>query len=262
MATNKFFSSARFFKMLKNDIMLNYKTYVYYLAGMAGGIFIWLVLGMTNNIVEYDIYRYGEIIGICLLAGGIFVGMSFPDLSTSKGAGMYLLLPASTFEKYLVQIFIRFIFFIPAAMLVFWITAHFSEWTAMFINYMNKRNVDIASFSYIDFFGKSQQINSALELFAVFSLGTFVFAARLVFKRFAIVKTIILGIAAFFFFICIMVLLSHIFDPSTQGFEVNLKDIKLGKELSSMRLFLYYIVCLSWIFFLPMGYFLLKEKQS
>lgn len=262
MASNKYYSSVRFFNMLKNDIYLNYKSYIYYLAGMAAGIFIWLVVGMTNDIVEYDIYRYSEIIGFCLLAGGVFIGMSFPDLNTSKGAGMYLLLPASTFEKYLVQFVIRFIFFIPVSMLVFWISAHLAELTAIFINYMDKKSVDITSFSYVDFFGKSQQVNSLFEIMAIFTLGTYVFAARLFFKRFAIVKSVIMAIAGFFLFICILVLISHIFDPSTQGFDVNLEDIKLSKNLSTMRIFSYYIVCLSWMFFLPLGYFLLKEKQS
>jgi hypothetical protein len=98
--------------------------------------------------------------------------------------------------------------------------------------------------------------------FSLFSLGTFAFAARLFFKRFAVVKTILLVGALILLFLVGMIILSHLFNPETRGFEVKLEDIVLGKDLSSMKLLVYYIVSLSWLFFLPLGYFLLKEKQA
>jgi len=249
--------------MLKNDLLLNHKRYLYPLAGGTLTVFLWLVLSMTNSIAHFELNRYSEIMVSCLFAGGVFAGSSFQDLNSNKGTCNYLLLPASIFEKYLVQFIIRFVIFIPVALGLFWVVAHFAEISARAFNYMRDKEILIDSFDYSILYKDHAKTDLVIMGFSVFSLGTFAFAARLFFKRFAVVKTIFLGTFCLFALLTGMVILSHIFNPAeTQGFEVELKDFVLGKDMSSMKLFICYIACLSWLFFLPLGYFLLKEKQA
>ena len=60
----------------------------------------------------------------------------------------------------------------------------------------------------------------------------------------------------------LFVMFSHIFYPNqTHGFDIALKTYRIAKNLNNAQLFVYLIGGLSWLFFLPLAYFKLKEKE-
>jgi hypothetical protein len=252
--------------MLRNDILLNHKQYLYTIAGATIDIFLILVWHMTHY--DRQIFRIDDYIGIMMfffLFCAAFIGSSFPDLSSRKGTCNYLLLPSSILEKYLVQFFIRFVVFIPLALFIFLAATYLARLTANQINIIQDRETFIKGFSYISLISNKYEANyiqAVVMCFAIFSLGTFLFSARIFFKGLALMKTVILGSSLIFLFLSGLVILSHIFFPETHGFEVKINDIRIGNDLTSMELFSYYIVGLSWLFFISFGYFKLKEKQE
>ena len=81
------------------------------------------------------------------------------------------------------------------------------------------------------------------------------------FKRFALVKTIISLVALSAIFWCIMVVFSHLFYPEIIGFTVYFNSYYLTTDITNFLIWICSISFLSWLFFLPLGYFKLKEKQ-
>jgi len=58
-----------------------------------------------------------------------------------------------------------------------------------------------------------------------------------------------------------MVLFSHIFYPEIIGFRVYIDTYNITTDLTNSSIWVYSISFLSWVFFLILGYFKLKEKQ-
>jgi len=78
----------------------------------------------------------------------------------------------------------------------------------------------------------------------------------------AVLKTVILGAGLFFLIFCFLVIFSHIFYPEiTHGFEIYIPEYKISDRFTNMETYIYSIGALSWIFFLPLAYYKLKEKQ-
>lgn len=264
MTTNKYFSFSRFGNMLKNDILMNHKQYLLTIAGGFLVLLIILVWTMVDRTYDFRIGDYNAIFTMFLLGSAVFIGLSFPELSSRKRTCNYLLLPSSIFEKYLVQFFIRLLIFIPLAIFLFILLTYISRSIATQINIFQGRFFEIENFDIMKVFDNKNFLDSFFLSMALFSLATFFFSARLFFKRFALVKTVFLGAGLIFLFLCFMVLMSHIFYPETQGFNIRLNDIILNEKLrlSNTMLYVYYIAGLSWIFFLVFGYYKLKEKQE
>ena len=265
MTTNKYFSFSRFGNMLKNDILMNHKQYLLTIAGGSLVLLIILVWAMVARTYDYRLNDYSPIFVMFLLASAVFIASSFPDLSSRKSTCNYLLLPSSILEKYLVQCLIRLFIFIPLAIFLFIVVTYLSKAIAIQINLLQGRVFEIENFNIIKMVnGNKDFLNSFFIFMAMFSFTTYLFSARLFFKRFALVKTVFLGAGLIFLFLCFMVLMSHIFYPETQGFNIRLNDIILNEKLklSNTMLYVYYIAGLSWIFFLVFGYYKLKEKQE
>src|SRR5665647_263187 len=114
MNSNKFFSFSRFYLLMRNDIMLNYKKYLFTIAGafILGFIFLYMSMPQiividdnfkVDGLIAFDSRRYLSIFIMCLFGLGTFVGSAFSELSNKVKTSNYLLIPASTFEKFLCQ---------------------------------------------------------------------------------------------------------------------------------------------------------------
>ena len=265
MTTNKYFSLSRFGNMLKNDILMNHKQYLLTIGGASLVLLIICIWSMVAQTSNFNLNNYSPIFVMFMLASAVFIGSSFPDLSSRKSTCNYLILPSSILEKYLVQCLIRLFIFIPLAIFLFILITYISKSIATQINIFQGRFFEIEKFDIIDFIqGNNTSLDTFFLCIAIFSLATFFFSARLFFKRFALVKTVFLGAGLIFLFLCSMVLMSHIFYPETHGFDIRLNDIILNErlKLSNTMLYVYFIAGLSWIFFLVFGYYKLKEKQE
>lgn len=255
----------RFAQLLRNDLLLNQKTYLFTIAGLALAVYAFTFLVMRGA-VNGSFARaedYIPLIFIYLIAIGVVVGNAFPVLTNQIKTSNYLLAPGSTFEKYLVQFVIRIVLFFPLAMIIFWVGIHLAKasLTPNLSTYFDPSK--IVDFNFSDLFEHVPTFrNKLIIVLSIFSVASVLFAGSVYFNRFALVKTLIVAGMTVGAVILSLVLFSHIFYPAeTHGFDVELKSYKITNDLYNVQLAVYLLCGLSWIFFLVLGYFKLKEKE-
>lgn len=263
MKTNKFFSPRRFGLLLQNDLLLNYKMYLLTLAGGAVVTFLFIYYRLYRA-SDFRGHNYDEYFAFFMLGVGALVGLSFVDLSDKRKIGSYLMLPGSTFEKYMVQFFVRVIVLVPLALLIFWVDARLARFSVLHTDPVFPTKILIEPFDYSHIwqsFGDNTSERLALILI-FFSLGSWLFSVRILFRRFSLAKTILSGVAVGYLLACVFVLFSHLFYPETKGFDVLLPIYFVFPDIVNMQLYTYLIGWFSWLFLLPFGYFKLKEKEQ
>jgi hypothetical protein len=233
-------------------LLLNKKNYLFFFAGIAVGIYLILFqdMGIWWTGKDSKFYQTGFVIG--LLGLGAFIGDAFNGLNSKTKTANYLLLPASTFEKILSQFLIRFVLGGCLFLLLFWVDAYLVRAT---IAHKEIIKHDIVPFHYSML---SEWVGDGFMLFSVMlsvSIGTFLFAVRLFFRRFALIKTIITGFVLYFLILCFLALFSYISLPA----EVHI--VGTLWPIYNIQSFAYCIAYAAWLFLLPLAYFKLKEKQ-
>lgn len=266
MKQNKYFNPGRFARLFRNDLLINQKTYLFAIAGLSIAIYAILYLfKITNNgYSNPDPFQYYiPYFTMYTIIIGAFIGMSFQFFNNQTKTNNYLLTPGSTFEKYLVQLCIRVFIFIPLALAIFWIATYLAK--ASMIPYP-KTNFDpskIPNFHFIDLFKYIPKFTDKLvTVFSIFSFTTVLFAGSAWFNRFALVKTLIATGMTIGMVVMTFVLFSHVFYPDVvHGFDIHIGSYKITEDLKNTQLAFYLLGSLAWLFFLPLAYFKLKEKE-
>lgn len=288
MNSTNFFSFNRFCLLLRNDLLINYKKYclAILVAFILGFVFLYgsmprLVYGgdMLNDWNRFGSNKYMNIFLASIVGLGALVGSSFPDLGSKVKTSNYLLIPASTFEKFFSQFFIRVICGAAIFLVLFWVDAQLARDISVMqmvdvknnLHYANAERV-IEKFNYGMIFLYKQNYPTGMlvyhksietwgiSLFIV-SIGLYLFSVRLFFKKLGLVKSIISFVALFFILFLFMVIFSHIFYPNTVGFDVSLPTYTFQNNINNVEFWLFLIGFVSPLFLLPLGYFKLKEKQ-
>lgn len=265
MNQNKYFSLKRFTRLLRHDFLLNRKIYLFTLIGLGIAIYaITYMLFINNNRSSFRHQDYIPLLLIYWMVLGVFIGTSFPALTDQIKKTNYLLAPGSMFEKFMVQFVTRIAFFIPLALIIFWIGVHMAKATVFLFPVWNTNYSGISDYHFFDLFRDEnlRLIDYLAILLSIFSTTSLLFAGSTYFNRFALVKTLIVTAITIFAVVCSFVLFSHIFYPSeTHGFDIRIKSYKIGYDLYNTQLAAYLFGSLSWLFFLPLTYFKLKEKE-
>ena len=281
MNSNNFFSFSRFYQLLRNDILINYKKYLLTIVGAFILGFIVMYMQMPSYLYgdttyKFDASRYFNVLIMCLLGLGAFVGSAFSELSSKVKISNYLLLPASTFEKFLCQFVIRALAGTVIFLVIFWVDAHIAR-IAVLSNMKNNLGqlVGPEKYDYIEKFHFSMfLIKSSYykviywrlfegigAILIAFSVGMFLFSVKIFFRKLGLIKTGIALVATLYLIMVIMVCFSHLFYPETKGFSTGNIDYMLSNGYTNNDIFQYSIAYLAPLFLLPLGYFKLKEKQ-
>lgn len=265
MNSNSFFSFSRFIKLMQNDFLLNYKKYLFTVAGalIVGYVILYMQMPTREYSPDFNVWNYSQTFLMCLLGLGAFVGMSFPDFSSKTSSMSYLLLPSSNFEKFMSQFFIRIVLGTVLFFIIFWIDARLARATALAVLSQFEYAPTIKPFEFSNIFYNIDRVFDRLVLIGcMVSIGTYLYSVRLYFKKLALVKTVISMTVAVLLMMLLFVTLSHVFYPGNYGWwDIQLNTYEIYKHYGNMDLWIYTIFLLSWIFFLPLGYFKLKEKQ-
>ncbi len=272
MSLNNYFNWKRFTRLLKQDLLIN-KTK--YLLGTIGLGFItylltyWFLSSNKIHLVHY-IYSingyYMTSFVFFMMAVGVIIGTAFPDLKDKIKTANYLLTPASTLEKYLVQFVVRIGLFIPIALGIFWIAIRLAKasLTKDYDKYFDPELVPYFEFQLFvtGYEGKILDTSVILSMiFGLFSYGAFLFAGSTFFKRFALIKTVVFAGILFCTGILFSMCLSYILNDQANFFTIELVAFQISQNLHSSVVFLRVLSMLSWIFFLRFAYFKLKEKE-
>lgn len=168
------------------------------------------------------------------------------------------------------QFLLRIGLFVPIALGIFWIAIRLAKASLIAEMLYGNQFFDPAVVPYFEFrllvtrgvdqLWKVSEI--LIMIFGFFSYGCYLFSGATYFKRYALLKTVVVSGIAFGSCILFSMLLSHIFYPQeTNGFEVKFKDFLVLDNVHSGEFFILLLSLFSWVFFLPIAYFKLKEKE-
>lgn len=275
MSFDNHFNIKRFSRLFQQDLLINRTKYLLTILGL--GLVTYLLSYWFLSSSKGSIMSYAESINnlymVCfmffMMGVGVIVGTAFPDFTDKIKTENYLLSPGSTLEKFLVQFLLRIGFFIPIALGVFWIAIRLAKASLIseMINGSEFFNPDtIPYFEYrllvtrVDKMWDTWQI--LLMIFGFFSYGTYLFAGATFFKRYALVKTVVISIILFFNGILFSMLLSNIFYSGPRFFDIQFYTFQVTENFDSTEFSLLSLSLLSWVFFLPIAYFKLKEKEA
>ena len=261
MTTNRFFNFKRFYHLLSCDLRLNRKRYLFTLAGGFVIFYLILFIDMSDSYFNFLQRDYTSPFFYSLLGLGAFIGSAFPELSSNVRTGNYLLLPASTLEKVMVQLLIYFVCGCACFLLIFWMDAYLVKWTVLSLEHIKEREIVIEDFQFSALFQDMTFWDKVYIIAAVFSTYLLLFASRLFFKRFALVKSTILLAAIFYLFVCYMMLFSYIFYPEAERFGMELPQYFIAPNMSNILLYGCTLTLSLWPFLLPLAYYKLKEKH-
>jgi hypothetical protein len=263
MKQNKYFSLKRFTLLLKNDWLINQKIYLFTVIGLALAIY-GLSYFLMYNSRNFSNSQYTGLFLFYLMGMGAIIGMAFPALTDHIKKSNYLLVPGSIFEKFMVQFFIRIVLFIPLGLILFWVATHLAK-ASMIPNPATGFDPvsQIQDFHFSKLFNENlHKLDRSLIALSIFSIASILFAGSTFFNRFALVKTLIITALTTGAFVLSLVLFSHIFYPAeTHGFEIKIPIYKVWKDIVNIQLLICMIGGLTWLFFLPLAYFKLKEKE-
>lgn len=266
MKRNNLFSMSRFWLLLNYDIRLNYKKYLLSILGAFLIGFLILYLNMPKSQYAHDFHpsNYASLFLVCLIGLAVFLGTSFPAFSSKTDSTNFIMLPCSTFEKYMSQILIRIVIGTALLFGIFYIDALLARSAALHMLSRFNNNAEIPIFHFSDLFYSFKK-NDRLILYGMvlffISAGTYLFSIRLFFNKLALVKTSLSLVALIFSIFLLIVVMSHLFHPETQGMNVTIHEYKVFRQLANVEVYFLTIISTPWLFLLPLGYFKLKEKQ-
>lgn len=267
MESNSFFSLQRFFLLMRNDLLLNYKKYLLTIVGalIVGYVILYFQMPTKEHSMDFSDKRYLPIFMTFIFALGAFVGMSFPALNSKSTTISYLLMPSSSFEKFLSQFLIRIVAGTALFLAIFWIDAYLARETALLVLRKFENIPQIDSFSYhtlINNFGNNGDVIARnVVIFLFLSIGIYLFSVRIYFRKVAMIKSALSLSFSIFLIIILLYIFSSIFYPETKGMDFHLNEYKVYLKYSNFDIWLFTMFSLPWLFFLPLGYFKLKEKQ-
>ena len=275
MSFNNHFNFNRFVRLFQQDLLINRTKYLLGILGL--GLITYLLSYWFLSSNKYSLVGNVESINnyymLCfvffMMAVGVIVGTAFPDLTDKIKAANYLLSPGSTFEKFLVQFLLRIGFFIPLALGIFWIAIRLAKDSLLPEMINGNQFLDPAVVPYFEYrllVTRGDKLWDTWQIlfmiFGFFSYGTYLFAGGTYFRRYALVKTVVISGILFFSCILFSMLLSKIIYSAPRFFDIQFYTFQVSENLDSTEFSLLSLSLLSWVFFLGMAYFKLKEKEA
>jgi hypothetical protein len=277
MPFNNHFNIKRFSRLFRQDLLINKTKYFLAIIGLGLITYLltyWFLNGTKSSMIKNESMAY-SIYGICfaiyMIVVGVVVGTAFPDLSDKIKTSNYLLNPGSTLEKVMLQFLIRIGLFVPIAFAVFWIAIRLAK-ASLVPELLNGNQFFDPSLippfefrllvtRHIDELWDTWEI--LFRIFGFFSYGAYLFAGTTYFKRYALVKTVVASVIVLGISVLFMMLLSNIFYPQNLGyFKIQLYPFRITEHLDSFKVSFLLLSMLSWLFFLAIAYFKLKEKEA
>jgi len=171
------FNPLRFYLMVRNTIWL--KRYKILLVSATVGTLVVLILGLaasqrTGGVLHrilYPLFLYGS--------GFIVTARAFQELDDVKTAGTWLMIPASTFEKFCSRLFLTSFGYVAGSLVVYFIVTLISK----------SLNQMIFGFSHSLFNPLDPWVRHNTSLYLV--LQSMFLVGAIYYRRFAYVKTIL-----------------------------------------------------------------------
>ena len=261
----QYFNFKRFCNAFKYDLRIGLKLYLSLLLGLIVALVLINIALLSITQSAFEANEYVQTFYFTFLLSGILIiATSFPLLRGTKSKLHYLMLPASVFEKVLIQFCMRFVIFIPVFFTVFWLD--FKLAAAVYNLFEWSRSIKIGDFNFLE--PLLHAPSGSIHMFALagllLTIAAFLFAGATYFRRYTVIKTVLAfalflggGITLFRLFTMIF------FNSYYKEIDVfaYLEIYSVSEQLVNIQLYFYVIAFLSGLFLLPLAYFKLKEKQ-
>ncbi|PID89048.1 MAG: hypothetical protein CSB01_04065 [Bacteroidia bacterium] len=267
---NSFFSFKRFARLLRYDIATNYKFYGLFMGGITLFLSAILTFSMFRSVrsgeyyhIEYIPWFFLFVIGV----GVIGIATAFPATKNKVSLAGYLMLPASIFEKYLVQFIIRVVLLVPILFFIFWATAQINREIVLLIYDGQIEQFD--AFNYSSFY--QEVLESIFDvkglwyllIIGIVSIIGFLFCMATFFNRYKVFKVMIAYSVVGFLFLLSLSIFSHLFFPEETKYflDVRIHTYFITKEWVNVAIFSAVLFTGLPFLLYPIGYFKLKEKE-
>lgn len=263
MNIQQHFDIKRFANLFKNDLLLNYKSYILIVTGFIVIYYLFLIFTMTNYTKTFNSRDYTNAFLLGLFAYSLFVGSAFPALSSKNATHTYIMTPASTLEKFSLQFLIRIVFGLFILNASFCVLAHLARATALQMESVRRSGIFIDTFKFTMLYDVyADNIIKFIMYILLLSGGIFLFSIRIFFRKIAVIKSVLVIFISLLTLYSIVVLLSHLFFPlSTYGFNISPYYTFGSEKIIDYEKISWFILLISIFLILPLGYFKLKEKQ-
>lgn len=126
MKTNNLFSIQRFIMLFRQSVIVNKKLMGISLAGVTGTMFAVLIFIQSMSYPPYwNVHNYMGVFFLFFFPLGIiYTSLSFPAFRSKEKSIGFLMLPASTSEKFIFALLTRVVAFILFMPLLFWAVAN------------------------------------------------------------------------------------------------------------------------------------------
>ncbi|GAA4832656.1 hypothetical protein [Algivirga pacifica] len=229
--TNDFFSATRFKLLAQQTYFLNRKAFFKGIAGFCGALFILFLvmqspLGMRRALEGKHLLEI--FITLFVILGLIYIGYAFPAFRSKEKTIPYLMLPASAFEKFVLEYLTRILLFVIVFPFLFLMTYMVEGWLhanlLQDINFYGWEVLDqIELFKHMEEFMKPW---SAMLLGVVFWTGiNLAFLGSAMFQRLPLLTTIFVSVALFFLYFGLVVLMFFLFDVNSYPFVLKQSSI-------------------------------------
>lgn len=253
METNSFFDINRLKNLLIRQISVNYRTWLIATAAITGFLMFIGTVQLLFNTESIDAnYMFGIFLPAFFIGGFIFTSMIFSELNSPHRGYLYLMLPASTFEKLVSAWLITSVLYVMFSCLVIYFINIYYVFIAEVFTSKTVEVVNLFSSDILRIFGVY------LVLQSIFFLGA------IYFRRINFFKTLLSGfILLVIFSMYSGILMKILFDTSSFHGEM-VKDVSgiefmLENVMQPLAEYLFWFAVAP--FFLIVSYFRLKERQ-
>jgi len=251
---NQIFNFSRFVKLVSFNLNIHKKRYLLMVGGVFAALFLFQLVILLSNPRWNNMDWAGLFVGTGIVGAIFYFGKSFPYLRKKETTIDALMIPASTFEKYLLEIVSRFVVYLIAFPVIFYLASHFS---AVFATIL-KEDISYTGFMLASAFDRVPE--EAFPVLAwVFAFGaSIVFTGAATIRKYPLIKTIVFVGAVFMVVVGYFYMVIEVLDLG-QGLEYVSKAM-IRSEETAMTLVTLFLGC-STLITLVYAFLKLKERE-
>lgn len=123
MKTHDTFHFPRFAMLCKQNLYHHHRLILTAILGFCGALFLLLLFiqAVDGFHTFYSKDAFYTFVSVFCVTGILYTGTAFPGLRSREKAHQYLMIPASSFEKFLLEIVLRIVLFLLVVPLLYWV---------------------------------------------------------------------------------------------------------------------------------------------
>jgi hypothetical protein len=196
MKTNQIFNFKRFGRYALSTLTLRYRQLLLMIAAAVSGIFIFAFVPLLNHSTWHIDNWIGLAVTSTLIGGLLYVGSAFPSFRGREKTLGYLMIPASTFEKFLYEFIERIVAFLLLFPAILYSFSNLAIALAVKIKqHQYVGGVRFDSFSLRDLIAMNNSGNNGALFFGLLAILILAFAGTLIFRKYPQIKMIVFVMA-------------------------------------------------------------------